>query len=62
MTKHTIASGDLGSIHFVSQGDSEGGDRSLHDKNPTSLEDGHRESSSGQLGIGAENVIEEVTL
>jgi len=62
LTEHTIVSGDLGSIHFVSQGDSESGDRSVHDENPTNLKDGRGETPSGELDVGAKNVIEEVTL
>jgi hypothetical protein len=62
LTSETIVSGNLGSIHFRSQGKSTVDDETPPDEHPVSSTDAHRETSQ-ELGAGAEETaIEEVSL
>lgn len=54
-------SGNLGSIRFRSQGRSTDGDGTLFDGHPVSSMDPYG-GTSGELGIGVENEVEEVSL
>ena len=61
LTSETIVSGNLGSIHFRSQGKSTVGNGPLRDEHPVSSADTHR-GISQDLDPGAETAIEEVSL
>lgn len=61
LTREAIVSGNIGSIHFKSQGIStDGGNVTIADEDPKSSVDTGRENP-GELGVGAEiAAIEEV--
>lgn len=61
LTSETIVSGNLGSIHFRSQGKSTVDDGTLPDDHHVSSTDADGEISQ-ELGAGAESAIEEVSL
>lgn len=62
IAKHSIASGsrDIGSMHFKSQGTTDG-DETLPDGDPMISMEGDDEAAA-ELGVGAEGAIEEVPL
>ena len=58
LTSEAVASGNIGSIRFMSQGESMGGDRTLSDGSPIhSASDEHGEDP-GERNTGTENAIE----
>lgn len=62
LTSETIVTGNIGSIHFRSQGKSTVGNETLPDDHPASSTD-TREETSRELGTGpGESAIEEVSL
>ena len=65
LTSETVASGNIGSIRFRSQGESTGMDGTLSDGNPrvysASGPDTTRGETPGEFDTGDENTIEEVS-
>jgi hypothetical protein len=60
LTGDTIVSGDLGSIHFKSQGESTDGDETLSNGRSTSLVVDQDGESSGELDVGTRTFIDDV--
>ena len=55
MTSEVVASGNIGSIRFKSQGGSTGSGGTLFDENPIHSASGVREEKPGEHDAGAEN-------
>lgn len=61
LTSEAIVSGNIGSIHFNSEGKSTVGNGTLSDEHPVGSTDTH-EDTSDELPIAGETAIEEVAI
>jgi hypothetical protein len=57
LTSKTIVSGNMGSMHFRTQGESEGGTETVPDVFPVISEDSHGKPP-GELGVDVESAID----
>ena len=61
LTSETITSGNVGSLHFRSQGKTTSGDEAISEEHPTSSVDKDRETPT-ESGVGTQAAIDEVPL